>query len=971
MANEFKIKKGLIVTGADGGTVVDVQGSQGQLFSVTDNLSGSIFAVSDISGVPILDVNSSGVVNIDGNLIGSSTAYFSGAITTNLSSEGTYFTGGSGSIRQLSITSGTNISAHALHTFNIASSNGKYEFDVNGTTELSLDSSNATFAGDIIGGGSITIGGSGGYNAGVIYSDTNWGMIFRALQADPNVADFMFANSEDVERLRITSTGATFADNIYAQKGVFSDGMTVTGNISTFETTLTDNEDWINSPISILERGNVGSNQSADKYAPNLNFHWSGRSSKSLWLGATGNLNFGEYSATGIPASDGRINAATFYGDHLGTINTATTGTTQTAGDDSTKIATTAYADAAAAAVDPSGVYLPLTAGSGSPLTGDLYIEGADKALRINNGAQPVVYLGDGGANTDGQLILYNSSGNANIVLNGDNQNHYITNGNVGIGTTNPQQKLRVASPSSTSVVLGASYLSTNNNNFFEVGILANDGYLNLRNSGVQTTVHIDSDGNSFLNGGNVGIGATSPSAKLHIDGDLIITDTPQGQGDFLTVNPVSGKVTSVSSRDVSFGEAYINNYRSRVLDYGGTYFPTGAAGNVAKHKSNNLFNLMSMMLLPGGVFSGKVTAAKPKTGVDFTWTRTTVANYTNEEGVITEAPIATPRIDYANNSNGEILIEPTRTNLVPNSGPGNYGNGPGSSSTVPGPNGVYDSAIVPVPDSNADRYQYSIAANTHSDGDVFTYSWYRRRLSTPVQDVFVGDLNIDGLINCTLTGATTQIESNISGFDRFACQITITLGNTEALVRGYFGALIGIGNSSIAYFGQQLELGDFATTLINTTGSAITRDNDYMIVNNLSDTIFEGMVGQGGMYMDFDYKREGGADGLRFYDENNITPRVYLYQGITGISDSWNAGNFPLNQTSGNKIGYMFTSTTSAVYCANGANVVTSSPTAAQALDTPLDTLFIDGNQNLLRIRELSMFTQMTSAQLVTLTTL
>ena len=68
MANEFKIKKGLIVTGASGGTVVDIQGSQGQLFSVTDDLSGSIFAVSDISGVPIFDVNSSGVSYFDGNL---------------------------------------------------------------------------------------------------------------------------------------------------------------------------------------------------------------------------------------------------------------------------------------------------------------------------------------------------------------------------------------------------------------------------------------------------------------------------------------------------------------------------------------------------------------------------------------------------------------------------------------------------------------------------------------------------------------------------------------------------------------------------------------------------------------------------------------------------------------------------------------------------------------------------------------
>jgi hypothetical protein len=47
---------------------LDVQGTQGQLFSVTDDLSGSIFAVSDISGVPIFDVNSSGVSYFDGSV---------------------------------------------------------------------------------------------------------------------------------------------------------------------------------------------------------------------------------------------------------------------------------------------------------------------------------------------------------------------------------------------------------------------------------------------------------------------------------------------------------------------------------------------------------------------------------------------------------------------------------------------------------------------------------------------------------------------------------------------------------------------------------------------------------------------------------------------------------------------------------------------------------------------------------------
>ena len=66
MANEFKVKKGLVVDGTN--TVLDIQGTQGQLFSVTDSLTGDLFSVSDISGVPILNVNSSGLVTVDGNI---------------------------------------------------------------------------------------------------------------------------------------------------------------------------------------------------------------------------------------------------------------------------------------------------------------------------------------------------------------------------------------------------------------------------------------------------------------------------------------------------------------------------------------------------------------------------------------------------------------------------------------------------------------------------------------------------------------------------------------------------------------------------------------------------------------------------------------------------------------------------------------------------------------------------------------
>ena len=61
--NEFIVRKGLIVNGS-GSTVLDIQGSQGQLFSVTDDLTGTLFSVNDISGIPILSVDSDDTVTM-------------------------------------------------------------------------------------------------------------------------------------------------------------------------------------------------------------------------------------------------------------------------------------------------------------------------------------------------------------------------------------------------------------------------------------------------------------------------------------------------------------------------------------------------------------------------------------------------------------------------------------------------------------------------------------------------------------------------------------------------------------------------------------------------------------------------------------------------------------------------------------------------------------------------------------------
>ena len=87
--NEFKIKKGLIVQGSGSlFPILDIQGSQGELFSVTDSLSGSLSSVNDISGLPILEVFSDdtvkmGTYNAEGLIVSGSTIKV-GRLSTNV-----------------------------------------------------------------------------------------------------------------------------------------------------------------------------------------------------------------------------------------------------------------------------------------------------------------------------------------------------------------------------------------------------------------------------------------------------------------------------------------------------------------------------------------------------------------------------------------------------------------------------------------------------------------------------------------------------------------------------------------------------------------------------------------------------------------------------------------------------------------------------------------------------------------------
>ncbi|NBP68393.1 MAG: hypothetical protein EBU52_06570, partial [Cytophagia bacterium] len=104
--------------------------------------------------------------------------------------------------------------------------------------------------------------------------------------------------------------------------------------------------------------------------------------------------------------------------------------------------------------------------------------------------------------------------------INGMNINNTNT-GNVGIGTTSPAYKLDVnGNFRTTSFAAIREYLTIDNGGSYRVALNGqSDGYITARNNSGEDKLVITTNGNSYFNGGNVGIGTNNPKTKFQLDG--------------------------------------------------------------------------------------------------------------------------------------------------------------------------------------------------------------------------------------------------------------------------------------------------------------------------------------------------------------------------------------------------------------------------------------------------------------------
>ena len=97
------------------------------------------------------------------------------------------------------------------------------------TTANGLNAANNYTVSNLTANGSLTIGSNGSYVAGSIYSDVNWGMIFRAKQASPAQAIFRWDNATGSELFRWNGSALTCS---------------VTGNAATATKLTNSYGDW-------------------------------------------------------------------------------------------------------------------------------------------------------------------------------------------------------------------------------------------------------------------------------------------------------------------------------------------------------------------------------------------------------------------------------------------------------------------------------------------------------------------------------------------------------------------------------------------------------------------------------------------------------------------------------------------------------------------------------------------------------
>jgi hypothetical protein len=222
---------------------------------------------------------------------------------------------------------------------------------------------------------------------------------------------------------------------------------------------------------------------------------------------------------------------------------------------------------------------------------------------------------------------------------------------------------------------------------------------------------------------------------------------------------------------------------------------------------------------------------------LDFDFDRNSTGTRVNEDYLIETLATNTPRIDY---TNGEpsILLEPSRTNLIGNNSTANGI----SSATITNnyaisPEGLQNSIrVVTTGAGNNSGVLYSI--NNTSTTDTITYSIYVK-----------GEKGKTVNIRFETTPYSLQSQENFlldGTWQKYTKTIDYTGAPTHTFKQFYLTSISSATATDFQIYGAQAEVGSYATSLIHTSGSTVTRSADVAtnagnsdLINNVEGTLY------------------------------------------------------------------------------------------------------------------------------------
>ena len=234
-----------------------------------------------------------------------------------------------------------------------------------------------------------------------------------------------------------------------------------------------------------------------------------------------------------------------------------------------------------------------------------------------------------------------------------------------------------------------------------------------------------------------------------------------------------------------------------------------------------------------------------------FTTTRNSIATRVNKEGLIEVVGNDVPRIDYTDSSEGVLLLEPQRTNLIPHS---EYFGSWGAYSAGTGSNPIITSNYATSPDGNlnAARIQFNRGSGTtYADTSYIDYGLSAGTIAATLS-VYL-KTNDGSTKDVTLRLGASIFDYSVSvtpEWKRFILSGNTSVDRMQILLYGNQNSQ----TADLSCFGAQVEQGSYATSYIPTYGSTVTRQADTAsgagnseVFNSEQGTLFVDLISSGG----------------------------------------------------------------------------------------------------------------------------